>query len=100
MSLNQNQNQNQKLIPLSCFLGHPDVGKTSLLDVLRNSSVQKNEVGGITQQIGATYFNKDTLIKLSEGLSKSLDINGLLIVDTPGHDCFTQMRIVGMKVSD
>lgn len=94
-----NQIDQSSLIPLSCFLGHVDVGKTSLLDALRNTSVQKNEVGGITQQIGATFFNKNTLINLSEGLSLSLDINGLLIVDTPGHDCFTQMRLTGMKVS-
>jgi len=85
--------------PVSCFLGHVDVGKTTLLDYLRDSSVQKGEIGGITQQIGVTYFDKNKLNDLTHGLSKSLDIPGLLIIDTPGHDCFTEMRLIGMKVS-
>ena len=85
--------------PICCFLGHVDVGKTSLLDHLRHSDVQRHEVGRITQQIGSTYINRGVLDEITEGLSKNLEIPGLLVVDTPGHDCFTQMRLVGIKVS-
>jgi translation initiation factor 5B len=85
--------------PICCVIGHVDVGKTLLLDTLRRSNVQKNEVGGITQQIGSTYFSRNTLDTLSGGLCKSLEIGGLLMIDTPGHDCFSQMRIIGIRMS-
>lgn len=85
--------------PVCCFLGHVDAGKTSLLDSLRKSKVCDQEIGGITQQIGSTYFSKTALDNLTGNLSKNLEISGLLILDTPGHDCFTSMRLIGLRVS-
>ena len=93
------ESNNIIISPICCFIGHVDAGKTLLLDYLRKSNIQDNEVGKITQQIGSTFFNREYLNEITGGLSKSLDIPGILILDTPGHNCFTQMRLVGIKVS-
>ena len=90
--------------PIVSVLGHIDTGKTKLLDKIRKSSVQAREVGGITQHIGASYFPVDTLAKicgpLFKGLKKDVQIPGLLVIDTPGHEAFANLRKRGGAVSD
>lgn len=86
--------------PVCCVLGHIDVGKTKFLDKLRNSNVQLKEIGGITQEIGSTFFDKHFLLDMTKCItSLNLDISGLIMIDTPGHDCFTQMRMTGVKIA-
>lgn len=72
--------------PIVVVLGHVDHGKTSLLDAIRNTSVQKGEPGGITQNI---YISN---------VAWKNDV--ITFVDTPGHEVFSLMRVNGGKVAD
>ncbi len=90
--------------PIVCVLGHVDAGKTSLLDELRKTNVQLREAGGMTQHIGASFFPVETLKQLigpyMGNFKTGIEIPGLLIVDTPGHEAFTNLRRRGGSVAD
>ncbi len=91
--------------PIICILGHIDHGKTSLLDYIRGTVVQQREAAGITQHIGASFFPiediKEFLSKSKEEFGKmKLNLPGLLIVDTPGHAAFMNLRKRGGAVAD
>jgi len=86
--------------PICCLQGHVDVGKTHISDALRKSSVHAKEFGGITQQIGATFYSKEYLQKQTKTLNSDINVPGLLMIDTPGHECFSNLREKGMEISD
>jgi translation initiation factor 5B len=91
--------------PIVCVLGHVDSGKTLLLDKIRKTTVGAREVGGITQHIGASFFPVETLEKLigptlGASMKSGIQIPGLLVIDTPGHEAFTNLRRRGGSVAD
>jgi translation initiation factor 5B len=75
-----------------------------LLDELRKTNVQFREAGGMTQHIGASFFPVETLKQLigpyMGSFKTGIEIPGLLIVDTPGHEAFTNLRRRGGSVAD
>jgi translation initiation factor 5B len=99
------QDPNAKLRqPVVVVLGHVDSGKTSLLDTLRGTAVQSREVGGITQEIGASFFPLETLKQICGTLldraGGELQIPGVLMIDTPGHAVFSNLRLRGGSAAD
>jgi translation initiation factor 5B len=90
--------------PIVCVLGHVDTGKTLLLDRIRKTTVQAREAGGITQHIGASFFPVETIKQLVgpvlSTMKGTIEIPGLLIIDTPGHEAFTNLRRRGGSVAD
>jgi translation initiation factor 5B len=90
--------------PVVAVLGHVDSGKTSLLDKIRGTAVQAREAGGITQHIGASFFPIETVKQISGALFAKLGgevkIPGLLVIDTPGHEIFANLRIRGGSAAD
>jgi translation initiation factor 5B len=90
--------------PIVITVGHVDHGKTTLLDCIRGTTVTKMEPGELTQHIGASFIPKRVIENLSKDLLQkmkiSIEIPGLLFIDTPGHAAFISMREKGCNVAD
>ncbi|WXG42867.1 MAG: translation initiation factor IF-2 [Promethearchaeati archaeon SRVP18_Atabeyarchaeia-1] len=90
--------------PIVAVLGHVNAGKTTLLDRIRGTAISLKEAGGLTQHIGASNLPSTTIEKicgdLLEKFKIKLAIPGLLIIDTPGHEIFMNLRRRGGAVAD
>ncbi len=90
--------------PIIAVMGHVDHGKTTLLDRIRNTAVAAKEAGGITQHIGASEIAMAAIERICGPLLKGsgirITIPGLLFIDTPGHEAFTNLRVRGGSLAD
>ncbi len=90
--------------PIISVLGHVDHGKTLLLDSIRGTAVATRESGGISQHIGATEVPAETIKQICGALLEEFKIKmtlpGLLFIDTPGHEAFTNLRRRGGALAD
>ena len=90
--------------PIITVLGHVDAGKTRLLDTIRGTAIAEKEAGGITQHIGATEVPIEVVRRIAGELLEKygfqISLPGLLFIDTPGHEAFSNLRKRGGSIAD
>ncbi|MEM0192196.1 MAG: GTP-binding protein, partial [Candidatus Korarchaeum sp.] len=92
--------------PLVSVLGHVDSGKTTLLDYIRKTRVAIKEPGSITQHVGASEIPVDVIYEVCKPVMDALNLKfeiktrGLLFIDLPGHEAFSNLRRRGGSVAD
>ena len=84
------------------IMGNVDSGKSHTIDIIKKTSIVKSEPGKITQTIKAYSIDLDTIKKMCVTLSNlaNIKIPGLLLIDTPGHAAFTNLRKRGGSLAD
>ncbi len=90
--------------PIISVIGHIDHGKTTILDRIRGTTIAKKEAGAITQHVGASEIPIDSIKNMCGEMLKKMNIKftipGILTIDTPGHEAFTNLRKRGGSISD
>ena len=78
--------------------------ESALSSQLRHTHVQDGEAGGITQQIGATNVPLEAINEQTKMIKnfdrENIRIPGMLIIDTPGHESFSNLRNRGSSLCD
>lgn len=86
MKEKRQEKSTQSRPPIVAIMGHVDHGKTTLLDIIRGSSIAQKEVGGITQHV-RTFQVEHNEKKIT-------------FIDTPGHEAFSAIRRRGSQITD
>lgn len=90
--------------PIVVVLGHVDAGKTTLLDKIRGTAVARREPGTMTQHIGASFLPWSALESICGPLLAQIKVEikipGFLVIDTPGHEAFSNLRARGGSIAD
>ena len=90
--------------PIIAVVGHVDHGKTQLLDTIRDTAIIESEPGRITQCIGCSLIPIQIIKKICGNLLQKskieIKIPGFVILDTPGHAAFTNLRKRGGNLAD
>ena len=87
--------------PIITFLGHVDHGKSSIIERIASISITKGEPGLITQSIHSYKVSMEAMQKVMQSLQKSqVKIPGFLLIDSPGHAAFNNLRKRGGNLAD
>jgi translation initiation factor 5B len=85
--------------PIISVVGHVDVGKTSFLDYFTSNKTK--EVNNITQEIRMQEYSSEQIKNkfIVDSFAKNFNLNGVVFIDTPGHDYFESQRRTTTKLS-
>ena len=82
------------------IIGHVDHGKSQIVEAITGLSIVEKEAGRITQCINAINVPFSLIEEIIGSYKQKIKIPGLLIIDTPGHASFTNLRKRGGSLAD
>ena len=90
---------------LICLLtGHVDHGKSQIIESISGINIIQKEAGRITQTIYAVNVSIEKIEDIAGYLLKNMkykiNIPGFLLIDSPGHSAFSNLRKRGGSIAD
>jgi len=82
------------------IIGHVDHGKSQIVETITGLNIVEKEAGRITQCINAINVPFSLIENIIGSYKHKIKIPGLLIIDTPGHASFTNLRKRGGSLAD
>ncbi len=82
------------------IIGHVDHGKSQIVETITGLNIVEKEAGRITQCINAINVPFSLIEDIVGSYKHKIKIPGLLIIDTPGHASFTNLRKRGGSLAD